>query len=163
MRYRLYTLVNIVELSREIVEVLRVIHITDVTQVKAIADANRDTLGFMPRSKIEEVAEQQRAYVAIIDGQVIGFVIFRHRQRDTQTTLSDICIARQWRNTGVGRHLIRCLVDSSRQLSRSFIQLKCPVDLPSNNFYLHIGFHLHNTEAGKKRNLNVWRYDLTII
>ena len=142
-------------------EVLRVIEPADVIQVKTIADANRDALGFMPRSKLEEVAEQQRACVALIDEQVIGFVIFRHRQKDTQTTLSDICIAKQWRNTGVGRHLIGWLVDSSRQFSRTFIQLKCPVGLPSNDFYLHIGFRLHDTETGKKRPLNIWRYDLT--
>jgi ribosomal protein S18 acetylase RimI-like enzyme len=125
--------------------------------IKSLADANRESLGFMPRKKLEEIATQHRAFVALHESNVIGFVIFRHRKRDLQTTLSEICVHHKYRGQGIGSDLIQSLIYDCNQRRRDYIQLKCPTDLPANKFYEHLGFELYMTEAGKKRKLNVWR------
>lgn len=128
-----------------------------IDSVKSLADANRDSLGFVPRKKIEEIVDQQRCIVALQNNEVIGFLIFRHRKIDLQTTLSDICVQTIHRCKHVGTMLIDELIHDCQQRHREFIQLKCPVDLPANGFYSRLGFDLYTTEDGKKRQLNVWR------
>jgi hypothetical protein len=41
------------------------------------------------------------------------------------------------------------------------IRLKCPLDLPANDFYRHYGFTLTGQELGKRRPLNRWCLPLT--
>lgn len=136
---------------------IRRIEPRDVTDVKALADTCREELGFNPRKKFEEVASEQRGLVAFDSLVIAGFVIFRHRKADLQTTLSEICVRETYRHRHIGTDLVTALINLCSQMSREFIQLKCPVELPANEFYRHIGFHLYTTEAGKKRSLNVWR------
>lgn len=128
--------------------------------IKTLADAHRLELGFIPRQKFEEVALKQRGFVALDDEALLGFVIFRHRKVDLQTTLSEICVAKANRGQNIGKKLIDALIYECTQMSRDFIQLKCPVELPANQFYRRLGFKLHATEGGKKRSLNVWRFPI---
>lgn len=131
----------------------------DAPSIKVLADANRVELGFNPRQKFEEAAAQRRGFVALANNNlIVGFVIFRHRRIDRQTTLSEICVAKTHRGQHIGESLISELVKECTHMSRDYIQLKCPVDLPANQFYPRLGFVLHKTEAGKKRHLNVWRF-----
>ena len=139
---------------------IRRIQIKDIDPVKALADANRPSLGFNTRKKFEEAVQQQRGFVAIEGEQVIGFVIYRHRKADLQTTLSEICVHNNYRSRSVGGRLFSALIQDCCSKSRSFIQLKCPVDLPANEFYKKVGFELYTTEMGKKRHFNVWRFNI---
>ena len=128
-----------------------------ISEVKYLADTNRDSLGFNTRRKFEEVVEQSRGMVAIDNNDVIGFVIYRHRKIDNQTTLSEICVHQGHRGRRIGEQLLSALIHECETKSRVFIQLKCPIDLPANKFYKQSGFELFGTEQGKKRPLNVWR------
>ena len=134
--------------------------VKDTDSIKKIADANRKELGFILRVQIQEAIDQKRIFIEIIDHRILGFVIYRHRKKDLQTTLAEICVAEEYRGQGVGRRLINALSNECEEKSRSFIQLKCPVDLPSNNFYKSLGFSYISTELGKSRKLNVWRFNL---
>lgn len=140
---------------------IRYLQSSDIPKVKQIADANRESLSFLTKSKFKELAEQQRGIVAEEDGQILGFVTFRHRKSDLQTTLSEICVEASRRNQGIGRLLLNALLNDSKCKARSFIQLKCPKDLAANDFYAHLGFKLDRIEQGKARQLNVWRLDLS--
>jgi len=131
-----------------------------ISKVKMLADANRDSLGFNTRGKFEEVVKQERGMVALDNDEVIGFVIYRHRKIDHQTTLSEICVHKDYQGRNIGEQLLSALVHECGEKSRSFIQLKCPIDLPANKFYKRYGFELSATEKGKKRSLNVWRFAL---
>lgn len=139
---------------------VRIIHIDDVAAIKALADANRRELGFNPRKKFEEAALQRRGFVAVCNSEVIGFVVFRHRKIDLQTTLSDICVRKDFRQHHIGEGLMVRLIEECAEMSREYIQLKCPINLPANRFYQRLGFVLHMTESGKKRGLNVWRLSI---
>jgi ribosomal protein S18 acetylase RimI-like enzyme len=133
---------------------------TDIQAAKLLADANRDSLGFVTRQKFEEVVEQRRGFAALEDDRVIGFVLYRHRKLDHQTTLSEICVHKDYRGQQIGRRLVNALIQECMNKSRHFIQLKCPTDLLANEFYRQLGFELAMTEKGKKRSLNVWRFFL---
>lgn len=137
---------------------VRRIQENDVYPAKTLADSNRDALGFVPRQKFDEAVKQKRGLVALIDNQVVGFVIYRHRKIDQQTTLSEICIDRSYRGKHIGEQLVKTLIQECVEKSRNFIQLKCPTDLPANTFYKRLGFELSAIETGKKRPLNVWRF-----
>jgi ribosomal protein S18 acetylase RimI-like enzyme len=128
-----------------------------IDYVKLIADANRESVGFMTKKKFEEIIKQRRGFVALQNDNVVGFVIYRHRKRDLQTTLSEICVHKDYRQQHIGYELMSMLIKDCKQRNREFIQLKCPVDLEANGFYERLGFKLHTIEKGKKRQLKVWR------
>ncbi|MBZ0098585.1 MAG: hypothetical protein K8F30_05850, partial [Taibaiella sp.] len=69
---------------------LRHIQDIDIPAAKLLADASRDAVGFVTRQKFEEAAKQQRGFVALENTRVVGFVLYRHRKLDQQTTLSEI-------------------------------------------------------------------------
>src|SRR5258708_7243001 len=83
--------------------------VKQVPAMKAIADANRDELGFVNRAKFMQAVNEERIIVALLQKQVIGFVVFRHRKIDSQTTLSEICLDQAVRGYGYGRGLINAL------------------------------------------------------
>lgn len=139
---------------------LRHIQDIDIQTAKLVADASRDAIGFITRQKFEEAAKQQRGFVALENTQVVGFVLYRHRKLDQQTTLSEICVHKDYRGQHIGERLVNALVQECTKKSRQFIQLKCPTDLPANAFYKQLGFELSATEKGKKRSLNIWRLPL---
>lgn len=128
-----------------------------LSSMKAIADASRDQIGFIPRAKLHEAIIANRIFVALVNTTVVGFVIFRHRKTDQQTTLSEICVTSDLRGQRIGERLVKTLQAECETMSRTFIQLKCPVDLRANRFYEKLGFNLVATEPGKLRQLYVWR------
>ncbi len=130
--------------------------IKQVPAMKAIADANRDEIGFVNQAKLTQAVFEERIIVAILRKKVIGFVVFRHRKTDTQTTLSEICLDQALRGQGYGRELINALCRDCIKHGHSYIKLKCPVDLPANTFYECLGFQKIGTEMGKVRKLNIW-------
>lgn len=132
----------------------------DIDGIKILADTNRSELGFILRVQIQEAVDQDRILVSIVESKLIGFVIYRHRKRDLQTTLAEICVSQDYRGRGFGKELIDALMQECFNMSRSFIQLKCPVGLPANTFYEKLGFLHVSTEPGKSRKLNVWRFQV---
>lgn len=141
---------------------LRHIQNIDVSQAKIIADNNRNEIGFVVRQKFDEASIQQRGFVACENNLVVGFVLYRHRKLDQQTTLSEICVHQNYRGQCIGRKLVKELIQECVEKSRHVIQLKCPSDLSANKFYEQLGFELSGTERGKKRFLNIWRFFLPL-
>ena len=95
-----------------------------LSSLKKISDKNRKQLGFIPRAKFQEAINSGRVYVALANDEVVGFVNFRHRKTDLQTTLSEICVVTDLREQGIGKQLLRALQIECEALSRSWIQLK---------------------------------------
>jgi len=134
----------------------------DLDAVKHLADAHRHELGFVLLPSLREQIERGQLLVAIDAGpgvhaaaDPVGFVDF-HRRRDGQVTLYHIVVGSPSRARGIGRALLQALIEAARQAGCSRIALKCPVDLPANEFYRRNGFHLEETLDGRKRPLNVW-------
>jgi len=125
--------------------------VDDIDWIKRLADEHRDELGFVIRSEIERAVSKAEVFVE----PEIGFVVFHHR-RDSQTTL--YLIAVREKRKGIGKALVMAVIDDARRKGKEFIQLKCPVNLPANEFYKRLGFVLERVDEGKRRKLNVWRY-----
>jgi ribosomal protein S18 acetylase RimI-like enzyme len=127
----------------------------DLDSIKALADANKSSLGFVLRPALAAGIQRGWLLVAEHAGHVIGFLHYRHRQ-DSQTTLYEICVDKAWRGNGVGRSLVQALAAESEAMGKVRIRLKAPTDLPANVFYRQVGFILAGVEWGKRRQLNVW-------
>ena len=130
----------------------------NIGEIKIIADANRDTIGFILRPALLEAMERKELIVVkALNNKVMGFINYHHRQ-DRQTTIYEICVKTSYRHRGIGRRLIRTVVNEAYSLGKDRIVLKCPEGLPANRFYSRLGFCHVSTENGKKRRLNVWEF-----
>lgn len=135
--------------------IIRHADICDLDAIKRIADANRESIGFVMRPALVNGIQKRWLLVVEIDGQIVGFAHYRHRL-DDQTTLYELCVRQDKRGQGIGRALIGRLWQESQTHGKIRLRLKTPVDLSANGFYRHIGFRHVGQEAGKKRSLNVW-------
>lgn len=127
----------------------------DLDAVKALADANRTSLGFVLRPALAVGIQKGWLLVAEKNGCIIGFAHYRHR-KDAQTTLYQICVDQKWRGQGIGRMLIEALLNESLSLGQTSVRLKAPSDIAANEFYQALGFQLVDTEPGRIRSVNVW-------
>lgn len=141
----------------------------DVLGAKRVARSCSEELGFVNLAALREAASKHWLLVAVehepkgagFAERVVGFVNFRIRQ-DKTCTLYEIATERAVRGRGVGKRLLAALVRRAHEEACSLVRLKCPVGLPSNNFYLERGFQPVRCELGKKRALNVWHYELPL-
>jgi ribosomal protein S18 acetylase RimI-like enzyme len=128
----------------------------DVPAVKAIADRHRHELGFVPAAALAEAARERRLLVAVLDEKVVGFVHFRCC-RDGHATIYEIAVLPEHRQRGVGRALVEAVVQEAASRGCVVLQLKCPIDLPANEFYRRAGFTEAGIEEGKRRPLRLWQ------
>jgi GNAT superfamily N-acetyltransferase len=128
----------------------------DVPAVKAIADRHRHELGFVPAAALVEAARERRLLVAVLDGKVVGFVHFRCC-RDGHATIYEIAVLPEHRQRGIGRALVEAVSQEAIQHGCVVLQLKCPIDLPANEFYRRAGFTEVGIEEGKRRPLRLWQ------
>jgi len=140
--------------------VIRKAKTADLPAVKKLASDNSKALGFVLRSALSKAIEENRLFVAQNDHGIVGFEEYYHRKRDKQTTLYHKCVASAFRRKGIGTALVDAVVSESRKMNRKFLLLRCPEGLPSNRFHEAFGFRLIGVEKGRRRKLNVWRFDL---
>jgi ribosomal protein S18 acetylase RimI-like enzyme len=133
----------------------------DLPQIKKLAAQNSDALGFVLQPAIAKAIEEKRIVVAEANDKVVGFQEYYHRRRDGQTTLYHKCVAVDFRRCGIATALVDAVVHESKKIGRQFLLLKCPDGLSSNMFHKRYGFRLIGTEEGRRRRLNIWRYDLS--
>lgn len=134
---------------------LRKATLDDVDAIKMLADTHRHELGFVRRPALVEAINRDEVIVAQNFHKIIGFVEYHHRG-DDQTTLYHICVELAYRHQGVGRSLIAVLRDEARHQGKCVIRIKCPLDLPANQFYKQVGCSLKGEEQGKRRLLTIW-------
>lgn len=122
----------------------------DLPQLKALADAHRQELGFVNRATLELAINSKE-----ILNSPYGFLHFHHR-RDNISTLYHLCVSHERRRQGVGRSLVSAWEEHSRKCGIKRLRLKCPLDLKANGFYSRLGFSRVDIEPGKHRPLVVW-------
>jgi ribosomal protein S18 acetylase RimI-like enzyme len=147
------------ELVREMTMKIRYAVAEDLDAVKALADEFKHQLGFVRHTALERSIERSEILVAIERKKAIGFVEYHHRL-DGQTTLYHIAVDKSSQGRGVGRALLERLYSEARANSALQICLKCPNDLPANEFYPRCQYRLQETLNGRKRPLNVWVREL---
>jgi len=124
-----------------------------VTEIANLFQQHRDELGFVNSAQVrEKITHHKRR-----DGNVVGAAIVNHCVRKPQTTLYDIAVDEDHRREGIASSLIDEIADDS---PHDKIIAKCPQELDANGFYHRTGWELHDTEDGKNRFLNVWKYSI---
>lgn len=140
--------------------IIRKAQFFDLDQIKKLSDYERDTIGFMTRATYEKAIIDNCIFVACISERVIGFQYYYHRKRDSQTTLYQKTVDEEYRNLGIARLLVQAVIEEARSIGHTKICLKCPEDLPSNEFHKKIGFKFVRQDIGKKRKLNVYELEI---
>jgi N-acetylglutamate synthase-like GNAT family acetyltransferase len=134
--------------------------LTDIDGIKKVVDTLKHELGFVTRPALIESIYRREVYIAVMDGEIVGIIHYRHR-KDGQTTLYHLGVAKSQRYLGIGRRLVAAMQRDAKRIGQSSLLLKCPVDLPASQFYQALGFELLAVEDGKTRKLQVWRKMLT--
>ena len=145
---------------------IRLARENDVEGAKHIASQCSKELGFVNIATLKQAQEKGWLLVAAEwnfetdSDEVIGFVNYRIKQ-DKNCTLYDIAVKKEARRQGIGTRLLNRLkkIVHYEGGEGAYIHLKCPVELSANTFYEKHQFTLLGVEEGKKRPLNVWRYE----
>ena len=134
----------------------------DLPNIKSLADQHKTELGFIIRGALLESINRGELVVAVnYEAKVLGFIHYRHR-RDGQTTLYSIVTDSAFRSQGLGKKLVEFLKQDAIKANQMNIRLKCPEELPANEFYEHCGFRIESNEEGKHRRLNIWYLSISI-
>jgi len=139
--------------------IVRKAGLTDLDAIKNLTEAHRHELGFVRRPALVESIQRKEVFVAENGAGIVGFLEYHHR-RDNQTTLYHIAVRADHRKRGIGTALIDALTREAAQRHKTFIQIRCPADLPANSFYERVGCSQEGVQPGKKRDLIVWRLSL---
>jgi N-acetylglutamate synthase-like GNAT family acetyltransferase len=138
---------------------IRKAQMSDLQDIKKIADSHKRELGFVMRPVLARSIDHKELFVAVNGEGVIGFIQYHHRL-DSQTTLHNIVVKPDYRKFGIGQKLIAALETESRSKNQGHVLLKCPKELPANDFYSHLGYERVAEEQGKSRELNIWQKTL---
>lgn len=130
---------------------------SDIDAIKSLVDNYKHELGFVLRPALLESIHRGEVFVATTGCETLVGLVEYHHRRDEQTTIYHIVVSDEWRRRGVGNKLLAALKEESRDKNKSHILLKCPVDLPANDFYSRMGFQLIAVKNGRSRKLNVWK------
>ncbi len=137
-------------------------HPSDVDVVKRIADQHRAELGFHARQAYVDSLNKGELLIAKIADQIVGFTRYHHR-RDNRTTLYEIAISPTARDKGIGRKLIKALIEDCQCVSSRYLRLSCPVELPANRFYEAVGFIKSTRRSRRGRSRPLFEWELPIL
>lgn len=119
----------------------------DLTDIKRIANQNREFIGFVMRIALIDAIQKKSLLVFEDLSGVIGFVHY-HPRKDGWHTIHEIAVSKQLQSKGVGQQLF-----DSVPLP---IRLKTTEDnLKALGFYVKNGMKIVHIENGKKRKLTV--------
>lgn len=125
-----------------------------VNTASELFQKHRHELGFVSQAQCDE----GDLYVERCDGDIVAAALANHCVQKPQTTLYELAVLPEYRREGIGTELINRL---ARESPHDKIIAKCPRELPANEFYASTGWEHVESESGKKRDLNIWQYDIS--
>ena len=132
---------------------------SDLTEdVYVVFNEFTEQLGFISKVQVEQAEEADQLYwKESEDGEIVAAAIIRHCVNKPQTTLQDIAVLEEHRGKGLAQSIIDEAAEDSRHPK---MLAKCPVDLPSNDWYDSRGWEHAGVQDGKNRDLNIWELEL---
>lgn len=130
----------------------------DIEYIIGLMKENSDALGFIPKAGISRYIESGRYIIQTNDfGVKTGYIL--HGKPTTQgwLTIAQAVIDVDFRENGFGVDVVRQLEARVRNISGAGILLRCAENLPSNEFWQHMGYTLYKTshpENTRKRAIN---------
>jgi GNAT superfamily N-acetyltransferase len=129
-----------------------------ISQVIALGDSARRTLGLMPYTVFEQAAADGTLLTAVRGGQVVGYALYALPRQVVR--LRHLCVAEEARGSGIARLLVDAI--SARHADRSGISLKCRTDYSVNRMWPELGFTAQGEVPGRSKKrlpLTVWWRD----
>ncbi|HSF75505.1 MAG TPA: GNAT family N-acetyltransferase, partial [Microcoleus sp.] len=126
--------------------------------VIALGDANKKTLGLLPRDAFTEYAIKRTILVAIDpDKNCIGYLLYRKVIRKHAIVIVHLCIDPSWRGKDVAKKLVNYLSQKTQDFYR--LELKCRRDYGIDEMWYKLGFIPLNEKTGNSKDgklLTVW-------
>lgn len=132
-------------------------------QVIKLGEANRSTLGFLPRGAFEHYASKKQIIVAIDENtdNVLGYLLYRNSRQKMLASIVHLCISTKNRQRGIARNLFNELVKLTQKNYKA-ICVHCRVDYEANHLWPKLGFSAVNEIPGRSKEgsvLRVWWFD----
>ena len=119
----------------------------ELDQVLEIYRSQKSTLGFLPIGAFEERFAKKHIYVAIIEGNVAGYVLFSINQGD-EVRIAHLATNVEHQRCGVASALITSLKKDYAHCSR--IRLNCRADFTAAAIWPRLGFVAARRLPGRK-------------
>jgi predicted nucleic acid-binding protein/ribosomal protein S18 acetylase RimI-like enzyme len=130
-------------------------------QIRRLADANREALGFLPATAYEEAAMKGRLWVAVEENATTardlhGYLFFG--DRFPRLRVYQIYVCPEFRTSGTARTLIERLKGYGEDRDYLTITARVASDLRANGFWKSLGFAITGRFPGGKRGRTINRY-----
>ena len=132
-----------------------------IEEIVKLGDANSKTLGFLPKVVFGEHASKGQILIAIEDGKLLGYLLYRVSRRGLaypKAVIMQLCVNQNYRGRGISRILIDALIELTKE-TFSRIELSCRKDYSSNDIWPKLGFTFSRERPGraeKGSTLVVW-------
>ena len=139
---------------------------TDVTpyldQVRQLADANRDALGFLPATAYEEAAMRGCLWVVVGQGvnELRGYLFFGNRF--PRLRVYQVYVCPEFRSSGTARKLVEKLQRYGEARDYLTITARVASELAANGFWSSLGFNVTGSSPGGKKGRTINRYALAL-
>lgn len=142
---------------------LRLVLPTDLLlqEVVKLGDANKQTLGLLPRQAFSDYASKEGIVAAVTEeSELAGYVLFRRSRNWTH--IAHLCVAEAFHGQGVARQLVERVIGDSTLRQLFGVRLKCRRDYTANSLWNRFGFVPRADVAGRgisDTELTVWVLD----
>ena len=133
-----------------------------VDQVRRLADANKDALGFLSATAYEEAAMKGCLWVAVSGTarRLRGYLFFG--VRFPRLRVYQVYVCPEFRSSGTARTLIERLKRYGEDHDYLSIAARVASELPANRFWHALGFNVIGRCPGGKKDRTINRYALSL-
>ena len=116
---------------------------------------NSNSLGFIPRTRLEQYAEEGRILLCEENNDPCGFLIYGSNW--PLLNIYQACIDYDVRRKHHGEDLVNRIEDYAKQ-KHSGVYLRCREELEANRFWEALGYKINQVVDGGKREkkINIW-------
>ncbi len=135
-----------------------------VPDIIALGDKNKQTLGFFPEEVFRKFFESKKAFAAVKDGKLAGYILWAKNNRLNSVTITHFCISPEFRGHKVSDELFAQFKGKVKGLC-SKIRISCRQDeiyAPARKLWARLGFKPIGEKPGraiKGSVLDIWAYD----
>ena len=133
---------------------------TFVAEVNKLADEHVKTLSFRPHSFYKQRAKNPGIFVALIDENLAGYLIWSMNSRTRYVRIWQLCIQSKYRGQKIARKLNNYLINHTNQEARG-IRLECRTDYGIDEMWINLGYSSIFEKPAKTEGctLKVWSID----
>lgn len=131
-----------------------------VKEINKLADENAKTLGFLPYSFYKQRAKKSGVFVALIDEDLAGYLIWSTNSKTRYIRIWQLCIQPKYRGQKIARKLNDHLINHINKEARG-IRLECRVDYGIDGLWISLGYSPIAEKPAKTEGctLKVWSMD----